>query len=86
MKRSRRNTGQRLLPLDQPPSWSSLSEELRGQILELWSQILVAHVNPCLDQQTEDAVQTPQNHPELMLVARDCLPLGTQPEPGATTR
>lgn len=83
MTHTRRNSGQRLLPLDEPPCWSSLSEELRGQIVELWSQILVDHVNPGFAQQTENDAHARESHAEIPATARGGLHSTTQPNPGA---
>ena len=63
MKRSPRNTGQRLLPLGEAPSWTTLSEELRGQSVELWSQILGDHVKVPSASPTENKDDPRENHP-----------------------
>jgi hypothetical protein len=63
MKRSRRNTGQRLLPLGEAPSWTTLAEELRGQIVELWSQILGDQMKVPVAPPTENQDEPRENHP-----------------------
>ena len=63
MKRSCRNREQRLLPLGEAPSWTTLAEDLRGQIVELWSQILGDHVKVPAAPPTENQDDPRENQP-----------------------